>query len=59
MTHRLATFKRLPDRLCVGGGGTMPWASIRPDGKAIEPKYMAFADPLNPPKGRRMDGPVG
>lgn len=38
MTHLFATFNRLPERLCVGGGGTMPWASIRPDGKAMDPK---------------------
>lgn len=46
--YLLATAKRLPDKLWVGGGRTIPWASISPVGKAIDPKYMAFVN------GRRL-----
>jgi hypothetical protein len=49
----LATFRRLPAKLWVGGGGTIPCDSIRLDGNAIDPRYIVFSvsKPLKPRLG--------
>lgn len=38
----LATFNLLPAKLCVGGGGRIDCESMKFEGNAMDPKYIAF-----------------